>query len=221
MRGSAQEAVFPELAEGGTPKHVAGCADTQARAHRILRQAEREAQALLQAARDKIAALTAEAAREGRREGRSTALTETRGLCVAAVRALEAAALQLRHAQDEFRTAAGEAIVSLAMTVAEHVCRRAIAQEPGLILGTVQDALRLLPESGDIVVRLHPDQVALIEEHQRELVGTRDAPHGLRLVPDPEIEPGGCLVETPDCLVDASLPARLEEACRRLQGEPG
>lgn len=220
VNGPVRGAVLPELAGDGAPWPVPGRKDRRLHAHQILREAEREAQALVEAARQKAAALTEEAYREGKLQGRGEALAEAREHCQAGAAALEAAARRLRSLDEEFRTKAGEAIVSLALAVAEHVCRREIRQDPALILSTIREALTLLPGLEEIVVRLHPEQFALIQEHRNELLGTQDAMRALRLVADPRIEPDGCLVETPGCLVDASLPAQLEEARRRLRGDP-
>jgi flagellar biosynthesis/type III secretory pathway protein FliH len=39
-------------------------------------------------------------------------------------------------------------------------------------------------------------------------------------VSDPTVPVGGCVVETPHSMVDATFPAQLEEARRRLREEP-
>jgi len=218
--GAVRAAILPELVGDGAPWLVPGGNDRRLRAQQILREAEQEAQVLVTAARQKAAALTEEAYREGKLQGRAEALAEARERCQAGAAALEAAARQLQSLDEEFHTKAGEAIVSLALAVAEHVCRREIRQDPALILSTIREALTLLPELEEIVVRLHPEQCAFIQDHRNELFGTQDAMRALRLVADPRIEPDGCLVETPGCLVDASLPAQLEEARRRLCGDP-
>lgn len=213
-----RQAIFPELTRGESPPGE--LAPARARAHQILREAEREAQALVEAARQSSAARVEEAYREGWLQGRAEAVAQAGGQIQQVAAGLGAAAAQLCALAEEFRAQAGETIVSLALAVAEGICRREMLQDPDAVLRSVRAALALLPEPAEIRVRLHPDQLALIQQHRDELLGTTETVTSIRLLPDPSIEPGGCLVEAPGCLLEATLAAQLEEAGRRLRGDP-
>jgi flagellar assembly protein FliH len=215
-----EPAILPELTRGEFPDGERSPANGRARAHQIMREAEREAQALVEAARHKAASLAQEGYQDGRLQGRAEGLAETRAQHQQLVAALEAGVARLRVLEEEFRAAAGALVVDLGLAVARRICRAAIVQDPTIVLDTVRGALALLPENGEAVVRVHPDHLAMIREQQPKQLESVEGAISPRLVPDPAVEPGGCLVETPGCLVDATLSGQIEEAGRRLRGDP-
>jgi flagellar assembly protein FliH len=198
--------------------------DGPGRAHQILQEAELEAQALVEAARQKAASLEQEGYREGWLQGRAEVLGEARGELQQLMAALEAGALRVRAMEDDFRTQACETIAGLALAVAERILRAEIVQDPEATLRGVRAALAVLleqgSEQGEVLVRVHPTQHATIQEHRAGLLAVAEGVPALRVLPDPAIEAGGCLVEAPGCLVDATIAAQLEEARRRLREAP-
>ena len=129
----------------------------------------------------------------------------------------------VRSAQQALETAcraqADEMVVNLALAVAERILHAEIVRDPAAILAVVRNALALLPSPGEIVIRIHPDAVALLQAHRDALQDTGPDAQSLRIVGDPAVSAGGCLLETPHSLVDATFPAQLEEARRRLREE--
>jgi len=212
---SIVQAIFPELMTGRS-----AAADETARVLQIVRTAEREAQGLIEAARQKAVVTTQEAYREGRLQGHAEAVEEARAQFQQLTTALEAAMRRLRTLEEQFRAQAGQSIVHLALAVAERICRTQMLQDPEATLRAVQAALALLPEAGDITIRIHPDQLSKLEEHRAELLGQLGGRGDLRFVSDPSVEAGGCQVETVGCLAENTLTAQLDEARRRLLGEP-
>ncbi len=213
-------AVFPELAGDHPSAADAAPGNPKARGPQTIREAERAAQSLVEAARQKAAILAQEGYRDGRLQGHAEALAEARDRCRQVARALEAAVERLHGLEEAFHSQATEAIVSLALAVAERLCREVVAQDPAAILSTVRTALTLLPEAEEVTLRVHPDQAAMLQSHREELLGLLEGARSFRLLPDPAVESGGCLVEGPGGLVDATLAAQLAEAGRRLRGEP-
>jgi flagellar assembly protein FliH len=110
-------------------------------------------------------------------------------------------------------------VVDLALAVAERILHAQIARDPAAILNVVRNALALLPSPGEIVIRIHPDALALLQAHRDALEDIVPDATSLRIIGDPSLSVGGCVVETPHSLVDATFPAQLEEARRRLREE--
>ena len=212
-------AVFPELADRRRPLGPAasGMADPGSTG---LEQAERQAQALMASARQKASALLEEARREGALQGRAEGLAEARQGLQELTRSLAAACLRLRALDADCRARAEELVVTLALATAERVLRRTVTQDPAAIVEPVKTALAALPAPEDVVVRVHPACAALLQAHWDELRESGPTPAGLRVVADPSVAAGGCLVETPHSVVDATLAAQLEEARRRLLEAP-
>jgi len=217
---SPQAAVLPELALGAASRRPRP-GDLDLGARHPLREAEREAQSLLEAARQKSVILTEEAVRDGRLQGKAEGLAEARATLEGLVRTLTATATLLQAQEEEFRAQAQTVVVELALAVAARICRAATAQDPTAILETVTGALAALPEPGEITVRIHPDHLAILQDHRLGLIGTLGESAALRFVADPGVEPGGCLVEAAGGLVDATVSGQLDEARRRLLRETG
>jgi flagellar assembly protein FliH len=212
---TAGAAVFPELVHRRASIGSSG-AGVEGPGHAVLEQAERQAQALMASAREKASAVLEEARREGALQGRAEGLADARQGLQALTNSLTAASERIRALEAECRARAEELIVTLALATAERVLCAEVAQNPSAILEPVKSALAALPSSGDVVIRVHPACAALLRAHREELMESGPGPAGLRVVADPSVTPGGCLVETPHSVVDATFPVQLEEARRRL-----
>ena len=212
-----EPAVFPELSGRGGRSPVPAEAEEGDRAHTILHRAEQQAQALMGSARQRAAAAVEAGYREGSLQGHAEALAESRGRLQRLGTSLEDAVGRIHVLEEEIRGQGPETIVRLALAVAERIVRTHTAQDPEVVLRAARTALAVLPEPGEVLVRLHPDQEALLQAHRAELLAIREGVTTLRFLPDAAIEPGGCLVEAPTCLVDATVAAQLEEAGRRLR----
>ncbi len=205
-------AIFPELA-----RHGAASADAAAKAHAAVELGERQAQTLMEAARRKAAALMEAGHREGTLQGRAEALAQAQTGLQELAESVRSATERLQALETACRAQADEMVVNLALAVAERILHAEIVRDPAAILAVVRNALALLPSPGEIVIRIHPDAVALLQAHRDALQDTVPDAQSLRIVGDPAVSAGGCLLETPHSLVDATFPAQLEEARRRLR----
>jgi len=103
-------------------------------------------------------------------------------------------------------------IVALAVELAETLVRRELEITATAGVDAVRRALQLVPVDADLVVRLHPDDRVLVEELQA-LVPDRS----VRLVTDPDVERGGCLVDAGPCHIDTQIGPAVTRARQLLQ----
>ena len=73
----------------------------------------------------------------------------------------------------------------------------------------------LLLSARHIVLRVHPDDHAVIAGHSAEAIAAR----GARVVADPTIARGGCRIESDIGLVDATIDERWRRAVAALGSE--
>lgn len=217
---TVKTAVFPELAHRPSSAHASEPVNAQARAHAILEQAERQAQALMESARQKVASLVEAAHREGALQGRAEALAEAREGLREVSRSLAAVHDRLRALETETRARAEECIVDLSVALARRILETEVSQDPAAILRIAKTALAALPSPEEVTIRVHPDQAGLLQAHRDELIEATPELAGLRIHVDATVAPGGCLVETPHSVADATFPAQLDEARRRLLEAP-
>ncbi len=116
-------------------------------------------------------------------------------------------------ALDNFDFRLADRVLDLALDVARQVVAGELAARPERVLDVVRLALKQMAESSrEARLLLHPDDAARVRPHLEQVLDkTR-----LRIVEDARIAPGGCLVETPQGDLDATLPARWRQVVQVL-----
>lgn len=111
----------------------------------------------------------------------------------------------------DFRLA--DMLLQLALDVARQVVAGELAARPERVLDVVNLALKEMAESSrEARLLLHPDDAMLVRPHLDQVLDkTR-----LRIVEDVRMVRGGCLIETPQGELDATLPARWRQVVQVL-----
>lgn len=99
----------------------------------------------------------------------------------------------------------------LAVEIARQVIRRELATAPELIVEVARQALQQLPHQ-HAVIYLHPEDVALV----RTALGEQMSHAGQRVQEDPQIERGGCQVESSGSQIDATNQTRWRRVLEGL-----
>lgn len=104
-------------------------------------------------------------------------------------------------------------ILDLACDIARQVIRQELQSNTGHLRAVIGEALELIVEDGlPATVRMHPDDLALMKDALVSTLG-ENAPE---FVADVTIAPGGCLVQTPSSMVDATIEKRWSRAVGNL-----
>ncbi|HBU28569.1 MAG TPA: flagellar assembly protein FliH [Thiobacillus sp.] len=111
----------------------------------------------------------------------------------------------------DFRLA--DMVLELALDVARQVVAGELAARPERILDVVNLALKQMAEtSREARLLLNPDDAALVRPHLDQVLDK----NRLRIVEDVRIVRGGCLIETGQGDLDATLPARWRQVVQVL-----
>lgn len=151
---------------------------------------------------------------QGRKEGRQAGHAE--GLAAGrshgeqegreSARRMAALLDSLAEPAAELDEAVEQELAALTLMLAQQVIRRELQSQPGEIVPVIREAVALLPFSArDVRVRVHPDDARFL----REVLGEDDESRSWRLVEDPGVSRGGCLVATQSSHIDATLEHRL------------
>jgi flagellar assembly protein FliH len=108
------------------------------------------------------------------------------------------------------------ALVDLVIGIATQLIRREIKTDKGQIVAVVREAVKALPVSSQkIILRLHPEDAKLVINAFK----LNDA-HSLQwqIEEDPLLTRGGCIVETDDSHVEATVENRLAAIVAKLLG---
>ena len=81
----------------------------------------------------------------------------------------------------------------------------------------VRRAVGQFPVGEELTIRLNPQDLTLLSDVSAE--GSPTGRNDTRWIADPLIEPGGCVVEGPDSVVDGRLDRALERVYRSLTDE--
>jgi flagellar assembly protein FliH len=104
-------------------------------------------------------------------------------------------------------------LAASAASLARQVLRSELEARPGCIAAVAEQAIdALLLSARHIVLRIHPDDHALITGSSAEAIAAR----GARLVADATIGRGGCRIESDIGLVDATIDERWRRAVAAL-----
>jgi len=111
----------------------------------------------------------------------------------------------------DFRLA--DMVLGLALDVAHQVVAGELAARPERILDVVNLALQQMAEtSREARLLLNPEDAALVRPHLEQVLDK----NRLRIVEDVRIMRGGCLIETSQGDLDATLPARWRQVVQVL-----
>ena len=130
-----------------------------------------------------------------------------------AAAALEAAAASLRALAGSSNAVVDEAVLAAAVDIAELVLGRELADRPGSAVAAVRRALAAAGDAPVRVLRLHPQDLALVEEVAAEHPS-------VRLVADAGLDRGDAVADLADGSVDARIGAALDRVRLAFSGEP-
>ena len=117
---------------------------------------------------------------------------------------------------DALQQEMARALAVTATALARQVLRSELAVRPETVSQVAEQALdALLLSARHIVLRVHPDDHALISAGSVEAIAAR----GARLVADPLVARGGCRLESDIGLVDATIDERWRRAVASLGSE--
>jgi len=117
---------------------------------------------------------------------------------------------------DALQQEMARAVAATAAALARQVLRSELAMRPEAVATVAEQAIdALLLSARHIVLRVHPDDHALVAGHSADAIAAR----GARLVSDPAIARGGCRVESDIGLVDATIDERWRRAVSALGSE--
>jgi flagellar assembly protein FliH len=176
----------------------------------LLAQAEAEQLAEAQAAHDQIY-------QDGYRDGLAALEAFKQSHAAQTGAQLAAMVLQLQAQFDQIEQQLARRVAGIALDVARQVVRSELRSNPLQVVAVIEEALSvLLMSARHVCLRVNPQDHAVVVSGAAESLAAR----GVRLLADPQIEAGGCLVESDIGVVDARVATRWQRASAALGGQP-
>lgn len=157
-----------------------------------------------------------EAYRRGLQEGKAAARAQARGELASAMSVARQAAEEVRQSRASWTATLQENLVALAAAIARQIIERELSLDPSIFADTARRAVAAFPADEPLRIRLHPDDLHVLETS--EVLSTRDVVQDrtVRWVPDEDMVRGGCVVEGPDKIVDGRVDEALIRTVRTL-----
>ncbi len=118
-----------------------------------------------------------------------------------------------RVAEHEQRLAeqAGRRLIELGIAIARRILRRQEPFNAAVVQRATREALEEVPNARHVQVHVNPQDLPAIQDVSDALIEGLDSLHGLTVVPDAEVSPGGIVLHTDIGVVDGEIETQLAE----------
>jgi flagellar biosynthesis/type III secretory pathway protein FliH len=212
-----KEAIVLDLGDVGrqAARMVAAAQD---KAARIVSEAQAKAQQLVQGASERghaqgyaegLAQGHAQGLEEGQKQGHAQAHVAATERLNQLQKSWREALQKWENHQHDFAIQARESVLELALRLTEKIVHRVVEADPSVVVDQLGAALAHVMETAEVVVHLSPADRDLVEEGLPSLLQEFSHLKHARLMDDPDITPGGCVVRCGRGAVDATLETQL------------
>ncbi|MEO0586825.1 MAG: FliH/SctL family protein [Planctomycetota bacterium] len=186
----------------------------EARAAEIVGEAERKAQALVEAAHGQgfeqgRAEGHEQGLAEGREQGHAEALASKQDELAQVITAWADVATQWDGYRRELEREARESVLDFALKLGERLVHRLVDVDRTVVVDQVAAALSAVLEPLDVRVRVHPGDRPILDEALPDLMAEFGRFEHIRLVEDAEVDRGGCVVSYGEGEIDATVRTQL------------
>lgn len=110
-------------------------------------------------------------------------------------------------------------ILEISVDIAKKIIKREIETDPQMIVDTIIDVLKTVSKNEPkITIRVRPQSVQFVKDVIPNLSYQYGIDAKISVVADPSISDGGCVLETNNGIVDASVDTQLEIIKKALKG---
>jgi len=171
---------------------------------------------MIQEAQLRVSEIEKEAYEKGFGEGQKAGMEVGESMGETLLKQYSSGLETLNRLRKELFSTSEKEVIRLSLEVARKIIKREVAIDDELILTLVKVALNRVADQTLITIRVNPRDYQSIERHRTAGIGVADnaaAGESVKLVEDPLIARGGCVIETESGTIDA----RVEEQLREIE----
>ena len=110
-------------------------------------------------------------------------------------------------------------ILEISVDIAKTIIKKELESDPQVLINTIVDVLRTVSKNEPkIVIRVRPQSVQFIKDTIPNITYQYGIDSKINIVSDPSIEEGGCVLQTNNGIVDASIDTQLEIIKKSFEG---
>jgi type III secretion protein L len=114
------------------------------------------------------------------------------------------------QARENLKTEWEQSLLHLAVRVAEKIVGEQLRLHPDTIVPIVREALKSVGQERQLTLLIHPDHREMVQANLDRLQALVGSSRQIHLVANPDISPGGCVVESELGVIDAKLETQLK-----------
>ncbi|MBN2579314.1 MAG: hypothetical protein JXB10_10015 [Pirellulales bacterium] len=184
--------------------------DMSAQAQKYLTKVRAEAAELVAAARREADVVRRRAEEEGRQAGLQAVEEMVRKQLATAFPALQQVIEEIRHSRHDWLRHWEARGVHVAAAMAARVIRRELRQDPEIPLTLVREALELAAGNAHLRIRLNPKDCQALGNQVQMLTDALAPLAQAEIIPDADVTPGGCRLDTKFGTIDEQFEAQLQ-----------
>ena len=110
-------------------------------------------------------------------------------------------------------------ILEISVDIAKRIIKKEVQSDPQVLVNTIVDVLKTISKSEPKVnIRVRPQSVAFVKDILPNITYEYGIDSKVNIISDPSIEEGGCIFQTNNGIVDASVDTQLEIIKKALEG---
>lgn len=119
--------------------------------------------------------------------------------------------LEIERQKREFPHACENEMLKLTLSLGKRIFRQGGFLYEEAIIAVLREAFEYVTDRGKVCVHLHPADYQYLLAHPGKAPFSLDEKEGIKLVADPSITRGGCLIDTSFGEVDATFESQFDE----------
>ena len=110
-------------------------------------------------------------------------------------------------------------ILEISVDIAKTIIKKELDSDPQVLINTIMDVLKTVSKNEPkITIRVRPQSVQFVKDTIPNITYEYGIDSKINIVADPSIEEGGCVFQTNNGIVDASIDTQLEIIKKSLEG---
>jgi len=208
-----------ERAEAGAFQRIKAANDEHKRiiegatreADEIIQKANRQGEDIVKSAEDKKNVLDKDAYQAGYNQGMEKAFEEGKTELSRMVVRLEKILGETINKRNEIIESSEKQLTNIAIIIARKVVKAITESDQAVILRNVSEALRKIKGRAQVTIRVNMSDMEITTRHKDDFYRMLDNIENVNVMEDPNVEKGGCIIETDFGDVDARISAQLDE----------
>ncbi|MBI4979015.1 MAG: flagellar assembly protein FliH [Spirochaetes bacterium] len=102
-------------------------------------------------------------------------------------------------------------LIEIAILIAKRVVKMITERDKGVVVRNIQEALRKVKGRAKVTIRVNIDDLEIAARHKDEFYQMLDKIEGVTVLEDPNVDVGGCIIETDFGDIDARISTQMNE----------